>query len=258
MAHLESFLLSREKKMVTATTATESPPLPVSSIPNTSREGLKRRLERLASLIGSVNALAKASHIPQSTIRKYFISGEAPSGAIIAIADAAGVRPEWLLTGSEPMGAGPAKADEGQAVLDDVAFLPLYAPRGKPLPGSNLSDFAERLDHLPFKRSWLRRHVDVSSDSLALLYITSDGMEPTLRRDDMVIINRAETQIREGIYALLQAQELVVKRLQPSRSTQIKLISENKSYRTVEFPTSEIGHQIKVVGRVVWVGRNVP
>ena len=244
--------------MATATITTDPPPLPLSSIPDATREGLKRRLERLASLVGSVNALAKSSQIPQSTIRKYFISGEAPSTTIIAIANAAGARPEWLLTGKGSMEADPTEIDEDQPVLDDVAFLPLYVPRSQPLTVRTLNGFAEVIDHLPFKRSWLRRHVGVSSESLALLYITSDGMEPTLHRDDMVIIDRSETQVREGVYALLQGQELTVKRLQPSRSTQVKLISENKSYRTVELSTSELGNQIKIVGRIAWVGRNMP
>ena len=235
----------------------DSPPALLSSIPDTSTEGLKRRLERISRIVGSVNALAKTASVPQSTIRKYFIKGEAPSTAIIALAKAAGVRPEWLLTGSEPLWLEAPNIDDEMVATDDVAFIPLYHARGKATPGANLKSFAELVDHLPFKRSWLRRYLDAASESLASLFVDGDSMEPVLRSDDMILIDLTDLSVREGLYALIRGQEFLVKRLQTAASGQIKIVSANKSYKPLLVPASEIGDQMSIVGRVVWTSRRV-
>lgn len=67
-------------------------------------DALRSRLQECAQKLGSVNALAKASGIPQSTIRNYFTDGEPSRYNIVAIAKAAGVSVSWLATGESEGG----------------------------------------------------------------------------------------------------------------------------------------------------------
>ena len=246
-------------RMAPAGTSLDAPPPPLSSRPDDSAEGMKRRLARLAHDFGSVNALAKAAHIPQGTIRGYFERGEVPSRALLTLAQSAGVRAEWLLTGNEPMWATePPEERRERPAADDVAFIPLYRVRASAGPGTVVEEAVEVEDYLPFKRSWLRRHVAADPEDLALLYVQGDSMEPLLRTDDMILINRAQARVREGVYALTRGEELLVKRLQPGLRGRLSIVSENKAYPPIEVAASEIGERIKIVGRVVWASRRLP
>ena len=156
------------------------------------------------------------------------------------------------MTGYGPMPAEDADYDDRKvaSAIDDVAFLPLYsARRFKLTSGNAIDDYAAIEDYLPFKRSWLKRQVATGADHLALLHVAGNAMEPLLRDQDIVFIDLAQDQIREGIYAVIIAEHLVVKRLQPSRSA-LRVTSEHKSYDPIEIPGTEIGDRLKLVGRV--------
>ena len=90
-------------------------------------DALRTRLQLCADKIGSVNALAKASGIPQSTLRNYFLDGVPSVHNIVAIARTAEVSVAWLAAG-----VGPQGYDDGSLRKD-------------PLPEQK---FQMRFDHL--------------------------------------------------------------------------------------------------------------
>lgn len=61
------------------------------------------RMFVLAELVGSVNKLARLAGVSQSGIRKYFEDVEPTRLVLIALAEAAGVGVEWLITGEGRM-----------------------------------------------------------------------------------------------------------------------------------------------------------
>jgi hypothetical protein len=71
-------------------------------------EQLRHRLERAIQGAGGVAAVFARSGIPQSTLYRFLKGGKIPGTALVAIAGAAGVRVEWLLTGQEPIQGGAA------------------------------------------------------------------------------------------------------------------------------------------------------
>lgn len=71
------------------------------------KETLADRLNEAMNLAGMSRALAKASGIAQPTIWR-LVSGNARINKIVEIANALGVRSEWLSTGNGPM------RDDGQ------------------------------------------------------------------------------------------------------------------------------------------------
>ena len=216
--------------------------------PDPLTEGFKQRLRRLAELVGSVNALAKASGIAQSTIRKYFDKGEPPRSTIFRLAEAAGVRAEWLLTGAGAMQPGTDEAGT------DVVWIPDYNVCASAGPGSEVGP--ECMDGLvAFRRDWLRNKLRVDPARLCLIHVEGDSMEPTLRPGDILLVDRSDTAVRDGIFALGLDGALHVKRLhRPDRNT-VEVLSDNPNYRPRQIAARSIGVEARIVGRVVWADR---
>jgi hypothetical protein len=103
--------------------------------------GLRERAARLREAVeasGGAAAVSRASDTAPSTLQRYLDGFDPKFSRIIAIADACGVRLEWLATGNGPMRSGdaPAGAPPGQdmdleslaAALDIVEKLTPDAP----------------------------------------------------------------------------------------------------------------------------------
>lgn len=74
-----------------------------------SRSKFVERLSAIAEMVGSVNALAKKAGVSQTGLRNYLLHSEPTRPVIEAIANAAGVSPEWLSYGRAPM-CGPGSS----------------------------------------------------------------------------------------------------------------------------------------------------
>lgn len=112
--------------------------------------------------------------------------------------------------------------------------------------------------HYLFRTRSLQNLTDASPDLLAVIQVSGDGMEPTLRQGDDVLIDRRQTHIgTDGIYVYAQANshELLVKRFQRSaKSKFITIRSDNPNY---DIETGVSDDDISVVGRVIWIGRHL-
>ena len=215
---------------------------------DTLAEGFKRRLRKIAELVGSVNALAKASGIAQSTIRKYFDRGEPPRSVIFRLAGAAGVRAEWLLTGE-----GTMRAAE-QTTGEDVVWILDYNVHASAGAGSEVGP--ERVDGLvAFRRDWLRNKLRVDPARLCLIHVEGDSMEPTLRPGDTILVDRSDTLVRDGVFALGLDGALHVKRLHHADRNTVEVLSDNPSYRPRRIPAASVGEEARIIGRVVWADR---
>ena len=211
-------------------------------------EGFKQRLRKLAELVGSVNALAKASGIAQSTIRKYFERGEPPRSTIFKLAEAAEVRAEWLLTGVGSMQAG---ADDAGA---DAIWIPDYDTYARVVSGNEVD--SECMDGLvAFRRDWLRNKLRVDPARLCLIHVEGDSMEPTLRPGDLILVDCSDTTVRDGIFALDLDGALHVKRLHRLDSNTVEVLSDNRSYQPRLIATRSSGEEAQIVGRAVWADR---
>jgi len=87
-----------------------------------SDNAFQSRIETLIQLCGSVAELSRKSHLSRGVISKYQNGESDPSRSrLIALAEAAGVRVEWLATGEGPMrpdGARAAPAPHSQPALN--------------------------------------------------------------------------------------------------------------------------------------------
>ncbi len=162
----------------------------------------------------------------------------------------------WLLTGQE---ATVQKSPPSSEVREDAGgfvFVPQYELALLENGTSIKSD--QVVDHLAFKRDWIVQELRSAPDQLLLIRCTGDAMEPTVKADDLLLIDRSPEKRREdGVYLIHIDGGLYVRRVErrieggliirgdkPGAAPEIKISRENES-------------QLDLIGRVVWVGRRL-
>lgn len=123
-------------------------------------------------------------------------------------------------------------------------------------PGSLVDPHAEPLGCELIEAQWLRAVTQAAPEQLAVVRVSGESMEPTLRDGDWILIDRTQTRVnREGIYALLVGDLAWVKRLSLNlREKLVRIISDNPTVPMQEIEETElhlIGRVISLVGRKV-------
>ena len=106
-----------------------------------------------------------------------------------------------------------------------------------------------------FDERWLRKLTSAKGNSLSIVRVTGDSMEPTLSHGDEVLVDASDngSRLREGVYVIRIDDTLVVKRiaLQPAGKN-VTIASDNEAYPN----WNDVGkNSLHVIGRVIWFGR---
>ncbi|GAX62845.1 peptidase S24-like domain protein [Candidatus Scalindua japonica] len=112
---------------------------------------------------------------------------------------------------------------------------------------------------LMFRKDWLRRELRSTPDNLFILSAESDSMEPTIKHDSLLIVDKSITRIiTEGIYILRRGDTILIKRIRKLSEDTIELISDNPAYgkETIQ-PNRQ--PEITILGKVIyiWSGRKI-
>lgn len=109
-------------------------------------------------------------------------------------------------------------------------------------------------EHYAFRRDWLNR-IATDLDNLVLMMVRGTSMEPTIMPGDIVLIDMGRNRVYEGlIYALGLGETIVIKRLALLPGGRALILSDNRT----EFPPEEtMLNDIRVIGRVIWFGRQL-
>ncbi|WP_019644125.1 LexA family transcriptional regulator [Novispirillum itersonii] len=143
------------------------------------------------------------------------------------------------------------------SLTDEFAMVPVYEARAAAGDGAVNPETAP-VCFSAFRWEWLRRVTQAPTEQLAVIQVSGDSMEPTLHHGDHVLIDRTVTRwTRDGLYVIRYAisDELMVKRLiwAPSSRT-FSIRSDNPAYGN----TDGVGPEdLAVIGRVLWLGRNI-
>lgn len=123
-------------------------------------------------------------------------------------------------------------------------------------PGAFAGDERAR-NMLGFDKAWLRTLTRGDISQLSMIRVDGDSMTPTLSDGDEILVDGSDGagRLRDGIYVLRLDGALVVKRLSihPAASC-LSIVSDNPAYPS--WPECDAS-AIDVVGRVVWVGRQL-
>tara|TARA_B100001939_G_scaffold182605_1_gene157314 strand:+ start:333 stop:1049 length:717 start_codon:yes stop_codon:yes gene_type:complete len=225
--------------------------------------------DRLKLLIGkdSVNSFAQKCGVKEGSIRQY-LAGSLPGiDKAAAIADATGVSLEWLVRGEGPM----MRNQSSHATEGDYVYIDNHAVEASAGSGAEI-DEELIISKMAFRRDWLRKR-GLNPNRLSVIHARGDSMEPTIAEGDTILLetyfhqenngNKRRLGLdpgsslpRDGIYVIRLDNHLVVKRLQNDMQGGVFIKSDNPAYETIHIKGPALNDLI-VVGRVVWVGRNL-
>ena len=144
----------------------------------------------------------------------------------------------------------------GDATGGKLVSIPKLDVRPSAGPGASV-DAEDLIAAYSFDRRWLRDIGQAAPEKLSLVRVRGDSMMPTLADGDeiLVIAHDGALRLRDGIYVLERDDALVVKRLALNPSSGLLTISsDNPAYPSwSECPLDSI----RVIGRVVWIGRRM-
>jgi len=109
----------------------------------------------------------------------------------------------------------------------------------------------EEKEPLPFQADYIRR-LDAKPKNLVAVKVHGDSMEPRLFNDDTVIVDKADTRVpaNGGVFALVYAGELLVKRLLRLPDGGLSVVSDNRDrYAPIAVAPDQVEH-IAIIGRV--------
>lgn len=214
---------------------------------------LGNRLKWVVDRIGSQKAAGVVADVKAEMIGKYLAGKAKPSFySVRALAGAAGVRLDWLASGEGDPYEGataPSPADQATVMVPHYD-LALSAGSGAFNDGNAVTEF------VPFPNDILRRLVGrASAEGLAIVDARGDSMEPTIGDGDLVLIDTHDKTLQDGLMAFAIDDVAYIKRLRPMVGGGVEVISDNdETYKPQALPRERLA-DLRVFGRVRWVGR---
>jgi phage repressor protein C with HTH and peptisase S24 domain len=215
---------------------------------------------------GAGARLAKMAGVTPKATSKWMNGESMPGGAkMLAVANALGVRVEWLEYGRGDMvESAPPQAAEaripprGFELQDDPSYtgvLQLTA-RGSTGEGDD-NPHVEIRGVMAFKSSWLRAN-NLSQRHLDVIYANGHSMEPTINDGDVLLVDESKIEPKDGqIFAMQSTTKgTIVKRLVKSDIEGWIIRSDNPDkarYGDEALRDGEI-NEVRIIGRVVWRG----
>ncbi|MBO1326065.1 S24 family peptidase [Acetobacter sp. TBRC 12305] len=155
-------------------------------------------------------------------------------------------------------------ADPGQAapaVLPSQVAIPEYDVITSAGPGMvpvlcAPEDGLRPVEHWNLPRSYIASFTE-TPDSLAIVRVAGDSMEPDYQAGDRVLVDTAHhSPSPPGVYVLWDGFGLVLKRLELLPGTEhprlVRIMSINPAYSTYELTLDEISINGRVVGKWTW------
>lgn len=222
--------------------------------------GLAARLVAAIDGAGGRSVISERTGIPLSSIDRYCRNQSAPPAARLGeIARACGVSSDSIIFGeiSLPLMAM-TQARLVAAVSNDdeeVASIPLLDVIASAGPGIE-NPFPLEIDHLPFPKRWLDE-LGLPVRYARFLGARGDSMEPTIQDGAICLADtRFQTPRIEGVYALVDGNDVRIKRIGRGWEGKIVLISDNERYAsdTLSLPEAEA---LRIAGKIVWAGGKI-
>jgi phage repressor protein C with HTH and peptisase S24 domain len=212
--------------------------------------------ERLAELGINQSELARRAGLAQSTVNGLIRMGRRSSPHLIKIARLLETTPEYLAGETDDPEAGalppPTPATIAQQLgMTLIPQIDLHFALG----GGTFVDGEVTTMMVPYRTEWLNHITRGRPDDVFLTKGDGDSMIPTILDGDDVIVNRAERVIdkQDKIWALGYGDLVSIKRVMRLPSGRYQLNSDNHSV----WPTEALEEELRVIGRVIWIGRRM-
>ena len=219
--------------------------------------GQRLRWARARAGYATAKAAAKALRIGEVSYRAYENDQHGFSKHVTLLARTFGISVEWLMDGGPtPDGDAPQPGElatpevlTSHYGIELVRKVDITYAMGD---GSIVEDYPET-EFIPFSLNFLRQISRASTEKLFIASGIGDSMEPTLRRDDLVMIDASQSRValQDQVWALSYAGAGMIKRVRRLSGGMLQLLSDNPSIPPFDVPQDEI----YIVGKVVWSAR---
>lgn len=180
-------------------------------------------------------SLAEAVGMSQPSVWKLTSGTAKGTKKIVEIANALGVRPEWLSSGQGAMRdngqAAPVLANHGSSAdFYRVDVLDVQASAGN---GHLVStEFIETIRAIEYTNEQARSLFgNRPASTVKVITVRGDSMEGTINPGDEIFVDMAVTQFDgDGVYVFVFGKTLHVKRLQMQRN-RLCVLSDNPAYK---------------------------
>lgn len=212
-----------------------------------------QRLRAARLLLGiSQSQVAARAGVSQVSIQHLESGRNENSRHLIHLAEAVGVRPEWLLTGKNPMTANTPQP----SVADDDAYAIVQYETVKLSKSSSTPDSPEASRGIAFKRSWLESQ-GLIVGNLAAAICEEMSNSPTIDLGDAFVFDRSQKVPQPGkLYAILSGANYIVRRFRSGLKDDWLVGSDNPDKG--RYPDIVVSNEsvtsMDIRGRVVWRG----
>lgn len=215
---------------------------------------------------GAGARLAKMAGVTPKATSKWMNGESMPGGAkMLAVANALGVRVEWLEYGRGEMKEAPAATpvDErlpprGFELLEDDSYTGVLQLTAQGSTGAGEENtHVEIRGVMAFKSAWLRAN-RLNQKYLDVIYASGNSMEPTINDGDVLLVDESKLEPKDGqIFAMQSSTKgTIVKRLVKSDIGGWIIRSDNPDKARYGDETLRDGeiNEVRIIGRVVWRG----
>jgi len=214
---------------------------------------IQARLKEIAKECGGNRAICEKSGVSERTFANWLAGSSEPKIiGISAIAHAAGVTIDWIITGVMPKQRLGSHTEKGANTI-----LVPWLDKKLDDQSVNLSERLKVNDHIPFSKKILENRLRQKDfDYLCIIETTGDSMAPTINNSDLVLIDRNQCKLQDGVMAYAFKDCIYIKRILNVIGG-IEVISDNKSlYPAHRIQGSDISC-FEPIGRVIWAGKTL-
>lgn len=216
------------------------------------------RLKRAIEAAGGNTVVSNRSGVPKGSLSNYQHGRDMKAATLVAIADACGVTLDWLLRGepSEIPAERPLTAPEPAHEIPSISvpFLQSEASAGtgiEPVEWGKDVEVSVPIDFLHSLIGFIPKQI-------FFMKVRGDSMTPTIQTGDTVIINYAQSPLRDGIYAISVNGMAMIKRIGMKSPKTYSIISDNPFYERFDvsikdicWGTAQPDAEVRVIGRVI-------
>lgn len=151
--------------------------------------------------------------------------------------------------------AGRGDPDRPSEREEDLVMVPLVEARLS-AGGGSLETGSEVLRHYAFRHDFLRRKGNPSR--MVLLRVSGDSMQPDICHNDVVLIDQDQREPRPGRIYAVSVEDMIYLKIVNAVPGKLILSSVNPAYAPIEADTrDQLGDLVHIIGRAVWVGREL-
>ena len=211
------------------------------------------------------NQFAAKLGIPQTTLSRYERDASAPDiDFLVKLSDMFDVCIEWLVTGRGVIHTSDSlsldkftelrqRTDRIIAKRDDIIMIPMVEAVLSAGGGSFETSSITGRDYA-FRRDFIERKGN--PDDMVLMRVSGDSMEPDVLNGDVVLIDQGKTRIVPGLMFAVGFEESIYLKRIDNLPGKVVLKSANPAYPPLELDVrGDLAEQFRVIGRVLWSGR---